>query len=151
MDAITLLKTDHKKVSALLKKVEALGDTAHNSRGKLFAQIDAELEAHAEVEEQIFYPALKAKTKRNDEANDEVLEAYEEHANVKSMLGKLKALSPTHETYNAKLQVLSELVKHHVKEEETEMFKQARKLLKKPELEALGKKMDAAKKALKKK
>ena len=151
LDAITLLKTDHKKVSALLKKVEALGETAHASRGKLFAQIDAELEAHAEVEEKIFYPALKAKTKRNDEANDEVLEAYEEHANVKAMLGKLKTLSPTHETYNAKLQVLSELVKHHVKEEETEMFKQARKLLKKPELDDLGKKMEAAKKALKRK
>lgn len=151
LDAITLLKADHKKVAALFKKVEALGDTAHASRGKLFDQIDTELEAHAEVEEKIFYPALKAKTKRNDAANDEVLEAYEEHANVKSLLAKLRALRPPEETYNAKLQVLGELVKHHVKEEETEMFKQARRLLKKSELDDLGKKIETAKKALKKK
>lgn len=148
LDAISLLKADHKKVKELFAKVEALSDKAHASRGKLFAQIDRELSAHSEAEEKIFYPVLKEKSKRYSEPNDEVLEAYEEHANVKGMLAKLEALDPGDETYNAKLQVLSELVKHHVKEEETEMFKQARQLLDKAELEDLGKQIEAAKKAM---
>lgn len=145
MDAISLLKADHKKVKDLFKQVAELGDAAHKSRAKLFEKIDQELTVHAKVEETIFYPALKAKTKRNTEPSDEVFEAYEEHANVKAMLGKLEGLEPSDETYNAKLQVLSELVKHHVKEEETEMFKQARQLLSESELEELGKRMQAAK------
>ena len=151
MDAIALLKADHKEVAALFKQVEALGDTAHVSRGKLFRKIDAALSVHAEIEEKIFYPALKAKTKLNTEPSDEVFEAYEEHANVKSMLAKLEATDPSDDTYNAKLQVLMELVKHHVKEEETEMFKQARQLLEKPELETLGTQLETAKERLQKK
>lgn len=148
MDAITLLKADHKRVSELFKEIEDLGDTAHVSRGKLFAKVDRELTVHAEIEEKIFYPALKAKTRHNTEPSDEVLEAYEEHANVKGMLSKLEVLEPSDETYNAKLQVLSDLVKHHVKEEQTEMFKQARELLTESELKDLGEAMLAAKERL---
>ena len=145
MDAISLLKADHKKVEALFKQVAELSDRAHQSRAKLFEEIDHELTVHAKVEETIFYPALKAKTKLNTEPSDEVFEAYEEHANVKAMIGKLEGLAPSDETYNAKLQVLMELVKHHVKEEETEMFKQARQLLSESDLEELGEQMKAAK------
>ena len=149
MDAIALLKVDHKKVKELFARVEALGDTAHASRKKLFQAIDRELSAHAEVEEKIFYPAFKGRTKRNTEQSDEVLEAYEEHANVKAMLNKLAAIPSGDETYNAKLQVLGELVKHHVKEEETQLFKQARQLLDKEELMDLGKAMAKAKQRIK--
>ncbi len=145
MDVITLLKADHKKVEGLLKEIADLGDTAHASRGKIFAEIDRELTIHAEVEEKIFYPAFKAKTKPNTDAGDEVLEAYEEHANVKAMIKKLEALDPTDETYNAKLQVLGELVKHHVKEEEGEMFPEARELMDESELKTLGEQITAAK------
>ncbi len=148
MDAITLLKTDHEKVTELFDKVEALSDDAHVTRGKLFAQIKHELTIHSEIEEKIFYPAFKAKTTQNTEEGDEVLEAYEEHGNIKGMLDKTGALDPTDETYNAKLQVLMELVKHHVKEEETELFKQARQLLSKDELNELGEKMAAKKEQL---
>ena len=148
MDAITLLKTDHRKVEKLFKEVEETSETAHASRAKIFAQIKQELTAHAEVEEKIFYPAFKAQTKKDSEERDEVLEAYEEHANVKSMLEKLGSLEPTDETYNAKLQVLTELVKHHVKEEETELFKQAREVLDDSQLEELGAQMEAAKEEL---
>ncbi len=148
MDAIGLLKADHRKVEDLFKRVAELGDAAHKSRAKLFEKIDQELTVHAKIEETIFYPALKAKTKRNTEPSDEVFEAYEEHANVKAMIGKLEGLAPSDETYNAKLQVLSELVKHHVKEEETEMFKQARRLLSQSELKELGAEMQAAKSKL---
>jgi hemerythrin superfamily protein len=145
MDAISLLKADHKKVEGLFKQVAELGDRAHQSRAKLFEKIDQELTVHAKIEETIFYPALKAKTKRNTEPSDEVFEAYEEHANVKAMIGKLEGLAPSDETYNAKLQVLMELVKHHVKEEETEMFKQARQLLSESDLKKLGEQMIEAK------
>lgn len=148
MDAIALLKSDHKKVSALFEKVDGLSDTAHATRGKLFAEINSELTIHAKIEEQIFYPAFQAKTKQNTDPGDEVREAYEEHANVKEMLAKLQALEPSDDTYNAKLQVLGELVKHHVKEEESELFKQAKQLLDEDELETLGEQMTALKEDL---
>jgi hemerythrin superfamily protein len=145
MDAISILKADHKKVEGLFKRLLKLGDTAHTARKKLFVEIDAEISVHAHIEEKIFYPALKAKTGPNTDERDEVLEAYEEHALVKGMLHELEALNPKNETYNAKLQVLSELVKHHVKEEEGEMFPQAKKLLSAEELKSLGGKLEAAK------
>ncbi len=77
-----------------------------------------------------------------------MLEAYEEHANVKGMLKKLVDTAATDETYNAKLQVLGELVKHHVHEEEHEMFKEARDLMSEAELENLGVELARAKQEL---
>jgi hemerythrin superfamily protein len=145
MDAITLLKADHKKVEDLFKELLELSDTAHAARKKLFTEIDDELSVHAHIEEKIFYPALKAKTETNTDERDEVLEALEEHALVKGMLHELEVLDPKNEAYNAKLQVLSELVKHHVKEEEGTMFPQARELLSTEELKSLGVKLQAAK------
>ncbi|HET9393629.1 MAG TPA: hemerythrin domain-containing protein [Candidatus Rubrimentiphilum sp.] len=95
---------------------------------------------HSKIEETIFYPALKqkAKSEKDDDATEEVLEAFEEHANVKSMIEKLEATGAADETYNAKLEVLSELIKHHVHEEEHEMFKEASELMDESELEELG-------------
>ncbi|MDP9018870.1 MAG: hemerythrin domain-containing protein [Candidatus Eremiobacteraeota bacterium] len=145
MDAISLLKADHKAVGDLFNEIDALSDTAHVERGRLCAKINQELSVHAEIEEKIFYPAFQAKTKKDTEPGDEIREAYEEHANVKAMLAKLSALDPAEDTFNAKLQVLGELVKHHVKEEETELFKQARELLDESELKALGEKMSTMK------
>ena len=138
MDATALLKADHDKVKALFKEANELGDRAFAARAKLFQEIDRELELHTQVEEQIFYPALKAKTKAATPERDEVLEAYEEHAGAKELIGKIERTDPKDETYKAKVQVLSEMVIHHAEEEESEMFKQARKLLSKGELEALG-------------
>lgn len=148
MNALTLLKTDHKKVVELFDEIDELSDTAHATRGTLFSKINMELTVHAEIEEKIFYPAFEAKTKKNTEPGDEIREAYEEHANVKEMLAKLLALQPQDDTFNAKLQVLSELVKHHIHEEETEMFTQARELLDESELKALGERMSSLKEKL---
>ena len=145
MDALRLLRADHKQVEGLFKELEALGENAHVSRAKIFEQIDTELEAHAKIEETIFYPAVKRASRRDAEAKKEVLEAYEEHANVKAMLAKLKELDPKDETYNAKLQVLHELVKHHVKEEENELFQEAKDLLGEEKLATLGDEMESAK------
>ncbi len=145
MDAIRLLKTDHKEVESLFKELEGLSDNAKASRKKLFDQIDRALTIHSEIEEKIFYPAVKARTGRDKEAKQEVLEAYEEHDNVKNMLKKLEETEPSDETYKAKLQVLHELVKHHVKEEERELFPEAKGLLDADELEELGEQMENAK------
>jgi hemerythrin superfamily protein len=150
MDAITLLKADHHAVENLLKQIKDLEESAHDQRRELFRHIDRELTVHSTIEETIFYPALKQKAKLDDDddATQEVLEAYEEHANVKSMLQKLESTDATDETYNAKLQVLSELVKHHVHEEEHEMFKEARELMDESELEQLGATLAQAKEQL---
>ncbi len=144
-DVLTLLTEDHAKVKQLFKEVSALSDGAHATRRKLFEKIDEELTLHAKVEETIFYPALKAKTKAASDERDELLEAYEEHAVVKELLHKLEATDPADESYKAKLQVLSELVEHHVKEEENEMFKQAKKLFRNEELDEIGARVEAAK------
>ncbi len=145
MDALLLLKKDHATVKALFKEANALGERSSAARKKLFDQIDHELSLHARVEEQLLYPALKAKSKRVSEARDEVFEAYEEHALVKHLISELKTLDEKDETYKAKVQVLSELVEHHVKEEESEMFKQARELLGEAELTRMGEQIGAMK------
>ncbi len=151
MDALKLLKEDHRKVDALLKEANELSEGAAVSRQKLFKQIDEALTVHTKIENDIFYPALKAKARaeKEEDAKQEVLEAYEEHANVAAMLKKLEGTEPKDETYGAKLQVLSELVKHHVHEEEHEMFPQARDLFDKSELEELGQKLERAKTEMK--
>ena len=144
-DAIALLEKDHDEVKALFAQADALSDTAHASRAKLFKEIDARLTLHTEVEERIFYPALKAKTKRNSDERDEVLEAYEEHAAAKELIAKLERLEPSDETYKAKLQVLGEMIRHHIDEEQRVMFRQARELLSRSELEELGAKIETPK------
>jgi iron-sulfur cluster repair protein YtfE (RIC family) len=145
VDATALLEKDHQEVKALFAEADALSDTAYGARLKIFKKIDAALTLHTQVEEQIFYPAVKAKTKRNTEERDEVLEAYEEHAGAKDLIAKLERLDPRDETYKAKLQVLGEMIRHHVQEEETVLFPQARAALGHTELEALGRQIQIAK------
>lgn len=144
MDVLKLLKEDHKKVKALFGEVESLGDRASVQRKKLFAKIDGELTAHVRVEETIFYPAFRSRA-GNGEAKDEVLEAYEEHGIVKNLIRELEDLDPKDDTYKPKLTVLMELVEHHVKEEESTMFKMARELFERRELEDIGERVMEAK------
>jgi hemerythrin-like domain-containing protein len=102
-----------------------------------------ELEVHARIEEQIFYPAIK----EAKETHDITLEAFEEHRVVKRLLSELEAMPVTDERWGAKLKVLKENVEHHVEEEEDEMFKSARKVLSKEQVDELGARMEAARKA----
>jgi len=143
MDATKLLKNDHDEVRAMFKEYEEAGDRAAAKKGKLFEQIRDALTVHAEIEEEIFYPAVKAA--RSEEAKDEVREAYEEHKIVKTLLAELDRMKPSDEQFDAKMTVLKESVEHHAEEEEKEMFKQARKNLSKERLEALGEEMEARK------
>ena len=145
MDALKLLKEDHSKVKKLFAEVEGLGERAAAQRKKLFSQIDKELTVHAKVEETIFYPEFKRRAE-NSEERDEVLEAYEEHALVKELIGQLEGLDPKEETYKAKLSVLKDLVDHHVKEEEGPIFRTARQLFERDELDEMGDRIMAAKK-----
>lgn len=117
MDAIELLKADHDLVDGLFREVEASGADAH---AELFAQIKAELEAHAHVEETIFYPSLQ---EDGDEALVELVsEALAEHAQAKVILGELSAVSADAEKFEPLLMKLIEDVRHHVEEEEGTMF-----------------------------
>jgi hemerythrin superfamily protein len=147
MDALKLLKADHKKVSMLFDEVDGLGDRATTHRQKLFRQIDQELTIHSKVEETIFYPEFRRRADKGEE-REEVLEAYEEHNMVKTIIGELENLDPKDETYKPKLSVLKELVQHHVKEEEGPMFKMARELFEPNELEELGERIMTAKQEL---
>lgn len=144
MDAIKLLKEDHKKVKALFEEVEALGDRATTQRKNLFQEIDKELTLHSKIEETLFYPEFKKRAEDSEE-RDEVLEAYEEHGVVKVMIGELEDLDPKDEKYKPKLNVLKELVMHHVKEEEGELFPMAREIFEPDELKNIGERIVEAK------
>jgi len=139
-DAIEILKADHAKVKALFKKALAKkhGDKTVEP---IVQEIIHELKLHTEAEETIFYPALKTKSTKehNEDATDGVLEAYVEHDSVKELITKIEATDSSDESYKAMVQVMSEQIEHHVEEEETEMFKQAKHLLKNEELQKLGK------------
>jgi hemerythrin-like domain-containing protein len=115
-DAIALLKADHVAVSQLFAEVEKTRSEA--KKKALVAEICTALSVHAQIEEEIFYPAVKAALK------DKLLvpEATVEHAGVKDLVAQLDGVEPDGEMYDAKVQVLSEYVKHHVKEEQNEMF-----------------------------
>ena len=146
MDAFELMKKDHEKVSGIFEKLEPTTERGVKTREELFTQLKTELEIHAQIEEQIFYPAIK----EAEETHDITLEAFEEHAVVKQLLSELEELSKDDETWGAKLKVLQENVEHHVEEEEGEMFKNARKVLSREQIEALGARMEAAKREQKK-
>ena len=136
MKATDLLKKQHREVKSLFKKLES-ADNARMRR-QLMTEIARNLEAHTVIEEEIFYPAVRGLESRK--AEDMVLEAYEEHHVVKLVLADLPHVNPEDERFEAKMTVLSELVEHHVQEEEKEMFKLAQKLGK-DELEELGEQM----------
>ena len=141
MDAITLLKTDHEKVAGIFEKLEETTERAERTREELFTKLKQELDLHAHIEEKIFYPAIK----QAEETRDITMEALQEHHVVKVLLRELDAMGVTSETWTAKLKVLKENVEHHVEEEEGEMFKKARTVLSKDQLEELGALMEAEK------
>ncbi len=141
-DAIALLKQDHREVEQLFKRFEKSGPEAHAAKRQLVAAMIEALSVHAEIEELVFYPAV-----RNDAPplQSDVLEALEEHHVVKVVLSELEDLAPTSERFDAKVTVMMELVRHHVKEEEAELFPDVRKRIARRELLALGEQLRDAK------
>jgi hemerythrin superfamily protein len=141
-DAIALLKADHRKVEGLFAQFEAAkGD---GKKRQIAEAICLELTVHATIEEEIFYPACEGKI---DE--DLLKEAYVEHDGAKVLIAEIEAGSPDDEFYSSKVKVLSEMIEHHVKEEEERlkgMFAQARKA--NLDMDALGEQIAARKAAL---
>lgn len=145
MDAITLLKDDHDRMRELLTRLDATTERGVKTRSELFATIKGELTVHEIIEEEIFYPELKAHPK----AKDIVLEGYEEHHVVDLVMAELEGLSVDDESWGAKATVMKENVEHHMEEEEGDMFKAARSVFDKAELDDLGARMEARKQSAK--
>jgi hemerythrin superfamily protein len=143
MDAITMLKEDHKRVKQLFRQFEQAGPRAQRTKGKIVESIVKELSVHSAVEEQAFYPAIKGVS---EELTEGVLESLEEHHVAKWLLSELDGMSPTHERFDAKVTVLIESIRHHVEEEETDLFPKVRKQFSRSELAELGEVMENVKK-----
>jgi len=138
MDALSLLRRDHREVKKLLAELEPTTDRAVRTRTRLYDRLKTALTAHEMIEEEIFYPALR----EHPRAKEIVLEAYEEHNVVDSLLGELGRLPVTDQTWGAKAKVMAENLSHHIEEEEREMFGQARRLFETAELADLGRRME---------
>lgn len=124
-DAIALLTADHKAVKALFKQFEALTEQEDvgDQKAHLVKRICDELTIHAQIEEEVFYPAVRAAI------DDDALmdEADIEHASAKDLIAQLEGMEPGDDHYDARVTVLGEYIEHHVKEEEGEIFDKARK------------------------
>jgi len=136
-----MLKEDHVRVKALLAELERTTERGVKTREGLFATIKGELTVHEIIEEEIFYPELKAHPK----AKDIVLEGFQEHHVVDLLMGELERLDVSDETWGAKAKVMQENVEHHMEEEEGEMFKKARQVFDRAELLDLGERMETRK------
>ncbi|TMF07845.1 MAG: hemerythrin domain-containing protein [Chloroflexi bacterium] len=137
MDAIQLLKDDHKKVEKIFSDLENKRD----DRRALFPELDRELTIHAEIEEKIFYPAAKGA----EPTRDLVLESIEEHRQIKMVLADLEQTDMRTAQWAADLKVLKEDVMHHVGEEENDLFPKVKKVLSEEQLEDLGTRMEEMK------
>jgi iron-sulfur cluster repair protein YtfE (RIC family) len=124
MKATDVLKKQHREVLGLFKQIEKTDDPSE--RRRLLDEITDSLKMHTELEEEIFYPAIRESGAKK--AEEMVLEAIEEHHVVDLILAEAPEIDPEAESFDAKMTVLQELVKHHIEEEETEMFKLASRL-----------------------
>lgn len=120
-DAIALLRSDHKAVSELFDEFEHTNSAA--KKKAIVANICHDLEVHTRLEEEIFYPAVQAALKDHEL----VPEATVEHASVKDLIAQVRDAEPDGDMFDARVKVMGEFVKHHVKEEHTAMFPKARK------------------------
>jgi hypothetical protein len=121
-NAFELLEQDHREVEEWFDEYDELKED-DNRKGELAEKICLALKVHAQIEEEIFYPKAREATKDNDLIDEAVVE----HATVKNLIGEIEAMEVGEELYDAKMRVLGEMVKHHIREEEEELF---------PELEA---------------
>jgi hemerythrin superfamily protein len=141
MSILNLLKEDHKEVSDLLDQMVETTERAAKKRQQLFDQMKTALMAHSHAEDAVFYQPL---LKEGDDP-DALLEAEVEHQVVERLLMDIEQTDPTDEKWLAKVTVLQELIDHHVEEEESEIFKAARKTFDKKQLDAMGEAFEAAK------
>lgn len=139
MDGFELLKQDHDRVKRLCDELDEANTLER--RRQLFAEIEGEIRLHEECEEKVLYPTLRDHPK----LKDIVLEGYQEHHVVDLILGELRNLSPSDETWPAKAKVMHESLEHHIEEEEEKMFPKARKEMSEDEIKEVGRQMQAIK------
>jgi len=137
MNAIELLKHDHREVEEYFEEYEDLEDDAE--KAELSAKICQALKVHAQIEEEIFYPAAREATRDEDLLD----EALVEHAGAKRLIEEIESMEVGDDLYDAKIRVLGEQIKHHVKEEEEELFPEAERS--DMDLKAVGKDLEARK------
>jgi hemerythrin superfamily protein len=131
-DAVALLEADHKAVKKLFDEFK---DAKDERKSELVAQICQELKVHMQIEEELFYPAVKSAL----DDHELVPEGKVEHDSVKVLMAKVEGVAPGGDEYDAEVHVMGELIEHHVKEEEEDMFPAARKS--KLDLKELGARM----------
>ena len=141
MNAITMLTDDHRDVKRLLDELEPTTERGIKTRHELFGRIQELLRVHEIIEEEIFYPALRDHPKTKEIA----LEGYEEHDVVDLIMGELATLPTDDQTWGPKAKVMTENLRHHIEEEEKEMFPMARTVFDADELRELGERMAARK------
>ncbi|AZF11258.1 Repair of Iron Centers di-iron protein [Pseudomonas sp. R2-37-08W] len=149
MNAIDLLKADHERVKTLLTQLSESTERGVKKRTELLAKLEMEITLHTKLEEEILYPAFREAGGKEQEIMYH--EAKEEHRTVDSLvLPDLKQTDPSSTEFSGRVKVVKELLEHHIEEEETEMFPQAKKLLGKAKLDELGAQMEAMKATYKK-
>ncbi len=139
--AIELLEADHRKVEGLFEQYEAEKEGDDDTKRAIAQRICGELTVHAQVEEELFYPWLRENLEEDD--MEMLEEAYIEHAGAKDLIAQIKSATEIDATFDAKVKVLSEYIKHHVKEEENEIFEEVAE--KRDELDEVGQEMAARK------
>ena len=139
MNALELLKQDHRKVKELFDQAKAAADD--KQRKQIFDRIDTELTIHAHIEERLFYPEMQ----QYEELKDMVEEALQEHQEVTTLLDEIETMEPNDDEFPPSLEELMKTVEHHVQEEEDEMFPQVHELCDEATLEKLGQQLESAK------
>jgi hemerythrin superfamily protein len=137
VDAIALLEGDHREVEQLFDQYEAA--ESNGDKARIAEQICLALKVHAQIEEELFYPTAREKTGDADLVD----EAIVEHMGAKSLIAQIEAMTPGQPLYDAKVKVLGEQIRHHVEEEETELFPEVRQT--RMDLDALGARLAARK------
>ena len=141
-DAIVLLKQDHKEIRRVFRKFQQAGENAAVQKGKLVDEIIELLTVHTYIENEVWYPRVRAML---PDLEDDVLESYEEHHVADVLVVELAAMKPLDERFDAKTTVLIENVTHHIEEEEQDWFPKVRDGLGRKALQEIGAELLAAK------
>jgi hemerythrin-like domain-containing protein len=141
MNVIEMLIEDHKEAAGLMDQLQVADKGSNRSTMELFNQLKSALKLHTEIEEQIFYPALRS----HEETADMIDESLDEHREVDEILAEMTGLSATNDEFMDKLTELRDAVEHHVEEEESEMFPKAERILGESRLQEMGRQMQQMK------
>jgi hemerythrin superfamily protein len=141
MDIYQRICRDHETLRRLMTEFKDSAESDKARRAAIFGELQRELWAHGKVEETVFYAAIG----ESRQAKSETMEGFNEHHMINSLLDELQAMPPGDTAWNAKIQVLNEIVRHHIDEEEEELFEDARKVLKENQARELGQAFDERK------